>query len=117
MGIFCWRFRLVSLEIAYFTYQWSKFQSVINGYGIKKAKKNQRNIKGQKPKVKRQRLFKVRRLSKSSLILHLSYWACNYLIIKIKDIKSIYTNRALAYIKLKKYKRAIKDCTNVIEYM
>jgi len=36
---------------------------------------------------------------------------------KIKDIKSIYTNRALAYIKLKKYKRAIKDCTNVIEYM
>lgn len=35
----------------------------------------------------------------------------------IKDIKSIYTNRALAYIKLKKYKKAIKDCTNVIEYM
>lgn len=32
----------------------------------------------------------------------------------IKDIKSIYTNRALAYIKLKKYKKAIKDCTNVI---
>lgn len=37
--------------------------------------------------------------------------------IKIKDIKSIYTNRALAYIKLKKYKKAIKDCTNVIEFM
>jgi tetratricopeptide repeat protein 12 len=32
----------------------------------------------------------------------------------IKDIKSIYTNRALAYIKLKKYKKAVKDCTNVI---
>ncbi len=32
----------------------------------------------------------------------------------IKDIKSIYTNRALAFIKLKKYKKAIKDCTNVI---
>ena len=32
----------------------------------------------------------------------------------IKDIKSIYTNRALAYIKLKKFKKAIKDCTNVI---
>ena len=29
----------------------------------------------------------------------------------------MYTNRALAYIKLKKYKKAIKDCTNVIEYM
>jgi tetratricopeptide repeat protein 12 len=32
----------------------------------------------------------------------------------IKDIKSIYTNRALAYIKLRKFKRAVKDCTNVI---
>jgi hypothetical protein len=29
----------------------------------------------------------------------------------------VYTNRALAYIKLKKFKKAIKDCTNVIEYM
>lgn len=34
-----------------------------------------------------------------------------------KDIKSVYTNRALAYIKLGKFKKAIKDCTNVIEYM
>ena len=32
-------------------------------------------------------------------------------------MKSIYTNRALAYIKIGKFKRAIKDCTNVIEYM
>lgn len=40
-----------------------------------------------------------------------------YFIIQIKDIKSIYTNRALAFIKLKKYKKAIQDCTNVIEYM
>ena len=29
----------------------------------------------------------------------------------------MYTNRALAFIKLKKYRKAIKDCTNVIEYM
>jgi hypothetical protein len=36
---------------------------------------------------------------------------------QIKDIKSIYTNRALAFIKLKKYKKAIKDCNDVIEYM
>ena len=36
---------------------------------------------------------------------------------QIKDMKSIYTNRALAYIKLKKFKKAINDCTNVIEYM
>lgn len=35
----------------------------------------------------------------------------------IKDIKSIYTNRALAFIKLGKFKKAIKDCTDVIEYM
>lgn len=35
----------------------------------------------------------------------------------VKDLKSIYTNRALAYIKKKKYNKAIKDCTNVIEYM
>ncbi len=35
----------------------------------------------------------------------------------IKDIKSVYTNRALAFIKLRKFKKAIKDCTNVIEYM
>ena len=35
----------------------------------------------------------------------------------IKDMKSIYTNRALAYIKKKKYQKAIKDCSNVIEYM
>lgn len=32
-------------------------------------------------------------------------------------MKSIYTNRALAFIKLGKFKKAIKDCTNVIEYM
>ena len=37
--------------------------------------------------------------------------------IQIKDIKSIYTNRALAYIKLGKYKKAVADCKNVIEYM
>lgn len=35
----------------------------------------------------------------------------------IKDIKSIYTNRALAYIKLGKFKKAVKDCSDVIEYM
>lgn len=35
----------------------------------------------------------------------------------VKDMKSIYTNRALAYIKLRKYKKAIKDCSNVIEFM
>lgn len=29
----------------------------------------------------------------------------------------MYTNRALAFIKLGKYKKAIKDCSNVIEYM
>lgn len=32
----------------------------------------------------------------------------------IKDMKAIYTNRALAFIKLKKYAKAIKDCDNVI---
>ena len=37
--------------------------------------------------------------------------------LNFKAINSIYTNRALAYLKLKKYKKAIKDCTNVIEYM
>ena len=40
-----------------------------------------------------------------------------FILIKAKDIKSVYTNRALAYIKLGKFKKAIKDCTNVIEYM
>lgn len=35
----------------------------------------------------------------------------------VKDMKSIYTNRALAFLKLKKYKKAIQDCTNVIEFM
>lgn len=35
----------------------------------------------------------------------------------IKDNKSIYTNRALAYIKLKKYNKAIKDCNSVIDYI
>lgn len=35
----------------------------------------------------------------------------------IKDNKSIYTNRALAYIKLKRYQKAIKDCNSVIDYI
>ena len=35
----------------------------------------------------------------------------------VKDMKSVYTNRALAYIKKKRYQKAIKDCSNVIEYM
>ena len=33
-----------------------------------------------------------------------------------KDIKSIWTNRALAYIKLKKYEKAVDDCTRILEY-
>jgi tetratricopeptide (TPR) repeat protein len=35
----------------------------------------------------------------------------------VKDNKTIYTNRALAFIKLKKYTKAIKDCDKVIEYI
>ena len=35
----------------------------------------------------------------------------------IKDNKTIYTNRALAYIKLKKYSKAIKDCDKVLDYI
>lgn len=31
-----------------------------------------------------------------------------------RDNKLVYTNRALAYIRLKKWQRAIKDCTTVI---
>lgn len=34
----------------------------------------------------------------------------------MKDIKALWTNRALAYIKLKKYGKAIEDCTRVLEY-
>ena len=33
-----------------------------------------------------------------------------------KDIKALWTNRALAYIKLKKYTKAIEDCTRVLDY-
>ena len=33
-----------------------------------------------------------------------------------KDIKALWTNRALAYIKLKKYAKAIEDCTRVLDY-
>ena len=33
-----------------------------------------------------------------------------------KDIKTIWTNRALAYLKLKKYEKAISDCTRILEY-
>lgn len=34
----------------------------------------------------------------------------------VKDNKAIWLNRALAYIKLKKFKKAISDCTRVLEY-
>jgi tetratricopeptide (TPR) repeat protein len=33
-----------------------------------------------------------------------------------KDYKILYTNRALAYIKLKKFSKAVADCTRVLEY-
>ncbi len=33
-----------------------------------------------------------------------------------KDNLSLYTNRALAYLKLEYFKKAIKDCTRVLEY-
>eukprot|EP00472_Partenskyella_glossopodia_P011098 CAMPEP_0197515676 /NCGR_PEP_ID=MMETSP1318-20131121/732_1 /TAXON_ID=552666 /ORGANISM="Partenskyella glossopodia, Strain RCC365" /LENGTH=942 /DNA_ID=CAMNT_0043064107 /DNA_START=37 /DNA_END=2865 /DNA_ORIENTATION=- len=32
-----------------------------------------------------------------------------------KDVKAVYTNRALVYIKLKKYSKAVKDCTTVLD--
>lgn len=32
-------------------------------------------------------------------------------------MKTVYTNRALAYIKLGKFKKAVADCVNVLEYM
>ena len=35
----------------------------------------------------------------------------------LRDIKSIYTNRALAYIKLRKFKKAEEDCTRVVDYI
>lgn len=34
----------------------------------------------------------------------------------IKDIKPIYTNRALAWIKMGYFKKAIKDCTQILDY-
>ena len=33
---------------------------------------------------------------------------------EVKDNKLLYTNRALAYIKLSRWQRAIKDCSTVI---
>jgi len=33
-----------------------------------------------------------------------------------KDMKALWTNRALAYIKLGKFKKAIRDCTRILEY-
>jgi len=33
-----------------------------------------------------------------------------------KDNKSLYLNRALAYLKLNRYSSAIKDCTTLLEY-
>ncbi|EGR32132.1 hypothetical protein IMG5_094970 [Ichthyophthirius multifiliis] len=34
----------------------------------------------------------------------------------VKDMKCLWTNRALAYIKLQKFSKAIDDCTRVIDY-
>jgi tetratricopeptide (TPR) repeat protein len=34
----------------------------------------------------------------------------------VKDMKSLYTNRALAFIKIGFFKKAIADCTRVLEY-
>lgn len=34
----------------------------------------------------------------------------------IKDYKPLYTNRALAWIKLGYFKKAIKDCTSVLDF-
>lgn len=34
----------------------------------------------------------------------------------IKDYKPLWTNRALAWLKMKYYNKCIKDCTRVLEY-
>ena len=34
----------------------------------------------------------------------------------VKDVKAIWLNRALAYLKLRKYRKCIHDCTRVLEY-
>ena len=33
-----------------------------------------------------------------------------------KDIKSIWTNRALAYTKMRHFKKAISDCSRILEF-
>lgn len=35
---------------------------------------------------------------------------------KVKDMKELYTNRALAYLKIGNYEKVIEDCTKVLEY-
>lgn len=35
----------------------------------------------------------------------------------MKDMKELYTNRALAYLKLNEYPRAIQDCTRILEFI
>jgi len=43
-------------------------------------------------------------------------WKYSEAIELIKDNKVYWLNRALAYIKLGKYRKAVKDCSKVIEY-
>jgi len=35
---------------------------------------------------------------------------------RVKDMKELYTNRALAYLKLGNYENCIKDCSNMLEF-
>jgi tetratricopeptide (TPR) repeat protein len=61
-------------------------------------------------------IIKVRLfLYKKIKCLYLNYILIKYFLF-LKDIKPLWTNRALAYIKLRKFKKAIDDCTRVIEY-
>jgi len=36
---------------------------------------------------------------------------------RVKDMKELYTNRALAYLKLGNYENCIKDCSNMLEFI
>ena len=118
MGVLCLRIRRIKRIIrANCPQRRSQFQSFVKRYGGEKSKKNERYREGKETERCWKCIDEVGKVSVSNGEIYSSIRACTFYLIQIKDIKSIYTNRALAYIKLGRYKKAVADCKNVIEYM
>lgn len=86
---------------------------------LKTLEKNVENLRKERETAKNKAIEKKN--AGNELILKKEYFAAVKLYTEglqyAKDFKELYTNRALAYLKQREFRKAIQDCTRILEYI